>query len=94
MTIHWNKLIVGSAKIAVKDRFIVVLKLNERRFYSWHEAVITGSHARWDIYNKNGVMGYGFFLKKYSDSQCCWKKYSDFGGGKKNNLIQSFCHIT
>ena len=22
------------------------------------------------------------------------KKYSDFGGGKKNNLIQSFCHIT
>ena len=36
---------------------------------------------------------YGFFLKKYSDSQCCWKKYSDFGGGKKN-LIQSFCHIT
>ena len=36
--------------------------------------------------------GYGFFLKKYSDSQYCWKKYSDFGGGKKNNLIQSFCH--
>jgi hypothetical protein len=27
--------------------------------------------------------GYGFFLKKYSDSQCCWKKYPDFGGGKK-----------
>ena len=26
---------------------------------------------------------YVFFLKKYSDSQCCWKKYSDFGGGKK-----------
>ena len=24
-----------------------------------------------------------FFLKKYSESQCCWKKYSDFGGGKK-----------
>ena len=21
------------------------------------------------------------------------KKYSDFGGGKKNNLIQSLCHI-
>jgi hypothetical protein len=36
----------------------------------------------------------GFFLKKYSDSQCCWKKYSDFGGGKKNNVIQSFYHIT
>ena len=27
--------------------------------------------------------GYGFFLIKYSDSQCCWTKYSDFGGGKK-----------
>jgi hypothetical protein len=24
-----------------------------------------------------------FFLKKYFDSQCCLKKYSDFGGGKK-----------
>jgi hypothetical protein len=24
-----------------------------------------------------------FFLKKYSDSQYCWKKCSDFGGGKK-----------
>jgi hypothetical protein len=22
------------------------------------------------------------------------KKYSDFGGGIKKNLIQSFCHIT
>jgi hypothetical protein len=30
---------------------------------------------------------------KYSDSQCCWKKYSDCGG-KKNKLIQYFCHIT
>ena len=27
--------------------------------------------------------GLWFFLKKYSDSQCCKKKYSDFGGGKK-----------
>jgi hypothetical protein len=26
-----------------------------------------------------------FFLKKYSDSQYCWKKYSDFGGGKKKS---------
>jgi hypothetical protein len=26
-----------------------------------------------------------FFLKKYSDSQCCWKKYSDFGGEKKKS---------
>jgi hypothetical protein len=25
---------------------------------------------------------YGFVPKKYSDSQCCWTKYSDFGGGK------------
>ena len=37
-----------------------------------------------------GGGGYVFFLKNYSDSHCCWKKYSDFGGGKKNNLIQSF----
>ena len=26
-----------------------------------------------------------FFLKKYSDSQCCGKKYSDFCGGKKKS---------
>jgi hypothetical protein len=26
-----------------------------------------------------------FKKKKYSDSQCCWKKYSDFGGGKKKS---------
>ena len=32
---------------------------------------------------KGGVMF--FFLKKYSDSQCCWKKYSDFGEGKKKS---------
>ena len=30
-----------------------------------------------------GGGGYGFFSKKYSD----------FGGGKKN-MFQSFCHIT
>ena len=34
-------------------------------------------------FNLKGGGGYGFFLKWYSDSQCCWKKYSDFGGGKK-----------
>ena len=45
-------------------------------------------------FNLKGGEGYGFFLKKYSDSQYCWKIYSDFGGGKKNNLIQSFWHIT
>ena len=33
---------------------------------------------------EGGGGGYVFFLKKYSD----------FGGGKKNNMIQSFCHIT
>ena len=34
--------------------------------------------------------GYVFFLKKYSYSQCCWKKYSDFGGGKKNKYDSEF----
>jgi hypothetical protein len=27
--------------------------------------------------------GLCFFLKKYSDSQCCWNFFSDFGGAKK-----------
>ena len=32
--------------------------------------------------------GYGFFLNKYSDSQCYWKKYSDFGGGKNKSVSE------
>ena len=32
-----------------------------------------------------GGGGYVFFLKKYSDSQCYWKKYSDFDGGKNKS---------
>jgi len=31
-----------------------------------------------------------FFWKKYSDSQCCWTKYSDFGGGKKKSSNSEF----
>ena len=31
-----------------------------------------------------------FFLKKCSDSLCCWKKYSDFGGGKKKKSESEF----
>ena len=31
-----------------------------------------------------GGGGYDLKKKKYSDSQWCWKKYSDFGGGIKN----------
>ena len=31
-----------------------------------------------------------FFLKKYSDSQCCWKKYSNFGGVKKKKSDSEF----
>jgi hypothetical protein len=31
-----------------------------------------------------------FSKKKYSDSQCCWKKYSDFGGGKKKKSDSEF----
>ena len=31
-----------------------------------------------------------FFLKTYSDSQCCWKKYSDVGGGKKKSEFLSY----
>ena len=46
-------------------------------------------HLTW----KGGWVLCFFFLKKYSYSQCCWKKYSDFGGGKNYNLIQSFYHI-
>jgi hypothetical protein len=46
--------------------------------------VITIDQIRERPFNLKGRGGYGFFLKKYSD----------FGGGKKNNLIQNFCYIT
>jgi hypothetical protein len=32
-----------------------------------------------------GGGGYGLFLKKYSDSKSCGKKYSDFGREKKKS---------
>ena len=48
--------------------------------------MIISYHVRERPFNLKG--GYGFFLIKYSDSHCCWKKYSDFGGGKKIYLIQ------
>ena len=35
-----------------------------------------------------------FFLKKNSDSQCAEKNILILVEEKKNNLIQSFCHIT
>ena len=35
-----------------------------------------------------------FFKKNILIPNFAEKKYSDFGGGKKYNLIQSFCHIT
>jgi hypothetical protein len=63
-------------------------KYNWKRYKGRITVLILGTdHLTW-----RGC--YGFFLKKYSDSKCCWKKYSDFGGGKKNNLIKSFCNIT
>jgi hypothetical protein len=36
---------------------------------------------------------YAFLLRFPSLFQML-NKYSEFGGGKKNDLIQSFCHIT
>ena len=39
-------------------------------------------------FNFQGGGGYVFFLNKYSDSQCYWKKYSDFGGGKKKSVSE------
>ena len=42
-----------------------------------------GKRTPW-WFNNHGLY---FFLKKYFDSQRCWKKYSDFGGGKKNNMM-------
>jgi hypothetical protein len=46
-------------------------------------------HLTW-----KGGGGLWFFSKKIFWFSMLLKKYSDFGGGKKNNLIQSFCHIT
>ena len=43
---------------------------------------------------QGGGEGYVFFSKKIFWFPMFLKKYSDFGGGKKIYLIQSFCHIT
>ena len=47
----------------------------------WHDHI--------DYIVKKGGLWF-FFLKKYSDSQCCWKKYSDFDGGKKKKSDSEF----
>ena len=47
-------------------------------------------HLTWRGGGGGGGGGYVFFLKKYSDSQCCWKKYSDFGGGIKKKSDSEF----
>jgi hypothetical protein len=51
-------------------------------YVKFYVSIIIHLEVRERPFNLKGG-GYGFFLKKYSDSQCCWKKYSDFGGGKK-----------
>ena len=44
-------------------------------------------------FNLKGGGGVCFFLKKnILIPNVAEKNHSDFGGGKKNNLIQSFCH--
>jgi hypothetical protein len=48
--------------------------------------VLTKQVIRERLFNLKGGLWF-FFLKKYSDSQCCWKKYSDFGNYPINTVI-------
>ena len=66
----FSKLLINADKTVLDFLLQIFIK-------SWKEGYLGNDHLTW----KGG--GYGFFLKKYSDSQCCWKKYSDFCGGKK-----------
>jgi hypothetical protein len=50
-------------------------KYKQRSTENTHRYTSGNDHLTW----RGGRGGYVFFLKKYSDSQCCWKKYSDFG---------------
>ena len=61
---------------------IVIVNCKEPRQAHELNLVMLGTDH---LTSKGGVMI--FFLRKYSDSQCCWKKYSDFGGGKKRNIL-------
>ena len=63
--------------------------LSQKMLFTWNKNKICTSYFfKWIRERPFNLKGgdYG--------SQCCWKIYSDFGGGKKNNLIQSFCYIT
>ena len=77
------------------------------RVFDWYTNLgpsvvnVTGSLYQLSI-SEQGFINKGYVWLIYlrdGPKQIFWfpmllKKYSDFGGGKKNNLIQSFCHIT
>ena len=60
---------------------VVFLLVHHFMINNW---LLGNDHLTW----RGGVMF--FFLKIYSYSQCCWKKYSDIGGGKKNKYDSEF----
>ena len=69
--------------LEVEDRLNLDLQVLDNRAKQW----LVDFRER--PFNLKG-WGYVFFLKKYSDSKCCWKKYSDFGGGKKKIWFRVF----
>jgi len=48
-------------------------KQNNSIIQSSNILVSKKEHVRDGPFNFQGGGGYGFFQKKYSDSQCCWK---------------------
>ena len=50
--------------------YLCVLKMFDAKIYLWHLQAFLIRERPFNL--KGGVMF--FFLKKYSDAQCCWKK--------------------
>ena len=71
--------------LKLRQMYTLIWSWDNKLWMSYHWYLTQLKYIRDRPFNFQGG-GYGFFYKKkYSDSQCCWKKYSDFGGGQNKN---------
>ena len=77
---HYDKMVNYILTLKLKQTFLMN---NFKRHL--HQQLMTQ-------YQTKGVLVFSY--KNILIPNVAEKKYSDFGGGKKNNLIQSYCHIT
>jgi hypothetical protein len=83
---NWQK--CRDTSLLNKTKFVISNPAHGKVYSTQHYMIMFVSdfrQLRERPFNLKGGGALYFFLQKYSDSQWCWKKYSDFGGGKKKS---------